>query len=491
MRLVDIIWLSLSGLREQKLRTLLTTLGVLFGSFVLAFSLSLRRGVQETIVREYSRYAGLRQIQVQQSYENKPDAKEEEQPAVQGDVSAERQARLRHEISRRIDRAESAVPVNLSAETLRRLQQLPHVKEVNPDVTINGKAGLENKVEDVFIHSAPVDDEQLRKRLLAGDLPDSSDSKSAVVSEYLLYRLGVVDDAAIQAVLGRPLRLEYRVGSDKSSALLMLLSFTRLTTAEKNFLRKALQTPGSSSSAANTTFSKTFTIVGVLRSAAKGDPRPAYLHWWIDDVDVVLPVRAAADWFFEAPSNQKVGVGSAIVEVDDIDAVKETVAEVRKLGLRTTSLVELIEREQFTYQLMFGVMTCIAGVALLVAALGIVNTMLMSVLERTREIGVMKAVGARNRHIMTVFLVEGFLIGLTGGILGLVVAWAVSIPSNSWIHSMISERVNVNLSESIYVWPAWILVGAPLFTCAVTTCAAVFPARRAARVNPITALRHE
>ena len=491
MRLVDILWLSFSGLWQQKLRTLLTTLGVLFGSFVLAFTLSMRRGVQETIVREYSRYAGLRQIQVQQSYENAPNPKEQEQPAVQGDMSAERQARLRNEIARRTKRTEAAVPVKLSGETLHSLQQLPHVKEVSPDVTINGRAALESKAEEVFIHSAPVADEQLRKRLLAGDLPDSSDSKSAVVSEYLLSRLGVDDDAALQAVLGRPLRLEYRAGSDKLSELRMLLNSNFLSSAEKNFLRKALQEPRPSSSAANTIFSKTFTIVGVLRGAAKGDPRPAYLHWWMDDVDVVLPVRAAADWFFEAPANQKKGLGSALLEVDDIEAVKDTVAEVRKLGLRPTSLVELIERHQFTVLLMFGAMTCIAGVALLVAALGIVNTMLMSVLERTREIGVMKAVGARNSQIMTVFLVEGFLIGLTGGILGLVAAWAVSIPSNAWVRALLSERMNVHLTESIYVWPPWLLIGAPLFTCAVTTCAAVFPARRAARVNPITALRHE
>src|SRR5262245_45471611 len=77
MRQADLLRLSLSALYQQKLRTLLTMLGVLFGSFVLVFSLSMGRGVQETIVHEYSRYAGLRQIDVNPNYESPPAAVEE------------------------------------------------------------------------------------------------------------------------------------------------------------------------------------------------------------------------------------------------------------------------------------------------------------------------------------------------------------------------------------------------------------------------------
>src|SRR6516164_8703634 len=98
MRLGDIFWLSLSALSQQKLRTLLTTLGVLFGSFVLVFSLSMGRGVQETIVREYSRYAGLRQVDVGPTYEapKAPDA--EQKVEVKGQMSDEKRERLRQEI---------------------------------------------------------------------------------------------------------------------------------------------------------------------------------------------------------------------------------------------------------------------------------------------------------------------------------------------------------------------------------------------------------
>jgi putative ABC transport system permease protein len=130
-------------------------------------------------------------------------------------------------------------------------------------------------------------------------------------------------------------------------------------------------------------------------------------------------------------------------------------------------------------------------VALIVAALGIINTMLMSVLERTREIGIMKAVGARDSHIRAIFLVEGSFIGLIGGLFGLLLSWAASLPGDAWVRSLIATRLNVRLQESIFVFPAWLVLGAPLFAVAITTLAAVYPAHRAARVNPITTLRHE
>jgi putative ABC transport system permease protein len=119
------------------------------------------------------------------------------------------------------------------------------------------------------------------------------------------------------------------------------------------------------------------------------------------------------------------------------------------------------------------------------------NTMLMSVLERVREIGVMKAVGAEERHIRRIFLVEGALVGLTGGLLGLLLGWVLSLAADPWVRSLVEQKLTVRLEESIFAFPWWLLLGVPLFSCLVTTLAAVYPARRASRVNPVEALRHE
>lgn len=515
MRFADILRLSLSALYQQKARTLLTTLGVLFGTFVLIFSLSLGQGVQETIVREYQRYAGLRQIEVYPKYESSPSEKVE----VPGEMSEEKRERLRQQILRQGPRDPERVEgVRLTPDQLQRLREIAHVKAVVPSVFLNGRVIFNQKVEQVSMHSALPDHPGLRARIVAGEFLRAADGDAVVVTEYLLYRLGIVDDAAVRRVLGQKLRFDYQTGTSKPHLLLTLLGAGRpkvaleeqelldkvlrqlpaaldqldLTPAEKEVLKQTLRPPPTPKRwPEGVTITREFTIVGVLRSAVEDEKR-RFHDWWMDMVDLVLPIQTAVDLFFEVPNHRDTGIDRLLLEADSSEHVKAISREVASLGLRAHSLVELIEREQFTYLLLFAVMNCIAAVALLVAALGIVNTMLMAVLERTREIGVMKAVGARNRHVQMIFLFEGALIGLVGGLIGLLAGWAVSFPADAWVRALIQERMeHVKLEASLFVWPAWLVLSGPFFAGLVTTLAAVYPARRAARVNPITALRHE
>src|SRR5207248_5009508 len=177
--------------------------------------------------------------------------------------------------------------------------------------------------------------------------------------------------------------------------------------------------------------------------------------------------------------------------VDREQNVKEVKQRVQELELNGFDALEYIERERLMYLLIFGAMTCIAAVALLVAALGIANTMLMSVLERTREVGIMKAVGAGNRHVQAIFLLEGAMIGLFGGGVGLLLGWAASFPGDAWVRGMVTRDLKIELKEAIFVFPPWLVLAVLLFALLVTTLAAVYPARRAAKVNPVSALRHE
>jgi putative ABC transport system permease protein len=136
-------------------------------------------------------------------------------------------------------------------------------------------------------------------------------------------------------------------------------------------------------------------------------------------------------------------------------------------------------------------MSVVALIALLVAAIGITNTMLMSVLERFREIGVMKALGARDSQVQALFLMEGALIGAVGGLIGLAAAWGSSFPADAWLRVQVNQRLNVKLDGSLFAFPWWLLVGGPVFAVLVTTLAAYYPARRAIRIDPVQALRHE
>jgi ABC-type lipoprotein release transport system permease subunit len=103
----------------------------------------------------------------------------------------------------------------------------------------------------------------------------------------------------------------------------------------------------------------------------------------------------------------------------------------------------------------------------------------------------MTAVGARDGHTPRVFRLAGALIGLVGGLLGVLLGWAASFPGDAWVRSTVESGLQIKLQESVFAFPWWLTAGVPAFACLVTTLAAYYPARRAARVNPVAALRHE
>jgi putative ABC transport system permease protein len=514
VRVADIVGLALSSLWQQKVRTLLTMLGVVFGSFVLAASLSINQGVQETINREAHRSDFLRRIDVRPQWHSVGAELPEEDVPVQGAMSEAKRQRLRkaiHEHQTRFGASQAWVPI--TQEKLRALAALPHVESVVPVVYLHGFALLDRQAEGADVASVQADAPHFRQRIVAGRFFEHNNERAVVVSEFLLYRLGLLDDASMPTVLGKKLRLEFRSGlreagfnvhllkpkgevSREEAAALDKLSkqlpavldkLDLLTEVEIALLRRAARERRPSG---GELYAEEFTIVGVLRLTTEEEEKGPW-HPLRGAADVNLPVGTATELFFRLPGGEQQGVDQAVVLVDREENVKEVALQVKALGLNGFSAVEFVERERLMYLLIFGGMTCVAAVALLVAALGIANTMLMSVLERTREIGIMKAVGAGNGQLQLIFLLEGALLGLVGGGLGLLLGWAASFPADAWLRSMVLRDLKIELKEAIFVFPPGLNAAVLLFAVLVTTLAAVYPARRAARVDPVAALRHE
>jgi putative ABC transport system permease protein len=228
----------------------------------------------------------------------------------------------------------------------------------------------------------------------------------------------------------------------------------------------------------------------VVRQAVEADWKDKW-DQLNSNADVLLPVGTAEEIYFDRPEAAKAGIDYVSLLVDNEQNARGVTKEVTALGLSARSPLEYIDRERLIYLLIFSTMSIVAAVALVIAGLGIANTMLMSVLERTREIGIFKAVGAGDWHVQAIFLIEGAVIGLAGGGLGLLLAWVASVPIDSWVRSMVSRDLKIDLKESLFVFPWWLTAGAVVFAALVTTLAAVYPARRAARVEPLKALRHE
>jgi putative ABC transport system permease protein len=524
VRWIDLLRLPLAALGQQKIRTCLTTMGVVFGAFVLAASLSIDEGVQRTIEREANKGDVSRKVTVYAGW-RPTEPKKADDVKVAGRMSPERRERIRKILAERALQSDSPQEqVNLTQERLGELSRLPHVRLMIPIVGGRVVATLGNRPEEASVLSGAGEDPEFRKRVVVGRTFESDDERSVLLSEMFAHRIGLVDDADLEQVLGRPLRIEIRSqedgpsfyvsianrprggggrdrdrdrdrGRDEQAALRQLawqlpgaLDALSLTDDERAILKEAIECEPAKADSGVVV--EDFRVVGIFREMNDDERKEAWSQFPAD-ADLVLPRATAVDFALRDSAYREQGLGQAVLFIDDVRNVKEVEGKVEALGLRSHSAHDFIERQRLTYLLIFGGMTCVAGVALLVASLGIANTMLMSVLERRREIGIMKAVGAADWQLQAVFIIEGALIGLVGGALGLLLAWSISFPGDAWVRSMVQRDMKIDLTGSIFAFPAWIGTTVVLFTLGVTIVAALYPARRAAKVDPVTALRHD
>ena len=188
-----------------------------------------------------------------------------------------------------------------------------------------------------------------------------------------------------------------------------------------------------------------------------------------------------------------------VVRASSRETTNDVSAAIADLGYQTDGVGDFLNQLNRFFGTMRLMLGGIGGIALVVAAFGVANTMSMAVLERTKEIGLMKAIGARDRDVLAVFLLEAGLVGLCGGAAGVGFSLVLQSLINQAIQNTPSDSMSTALlpfnpallSDALIVIPPELMIGALVLASLVGLLAGFFPALRASQMSPLEALRQE
>ena len=228
-------------------------------------------------------------------------------------------------------------------------------------------------------------------------------------------------------------------------------------------------------------------VTGVL--SRKGSDADWTIFMTLDEV------KAMNEWANGVKINyNKSGYNQVIVTVDDPKNALEIADQITEMGFQAFSPQDFVQGINNFYGILQVIFGGVGAISLLVAAIGIANTMTMSILERTREIGLMKAVGATNRDVLGIFLGEAAGIGFLGGLGGVLFGWlagqAINVVAIVYLAGQASQQGGAPPSVAVYT-PLWLPIFALLFSTLIGMLSGLYPALRAATMIPVMALKYE
>lgn len=485
MSFLDILHLALRNLRQAKLRATLTTMGVIVGVAVIVTMMSFGLGLQRNMLDRFRALDFFNEIQVFGQ-------------GLSSLAGLDRSSRG-PEGERRNDRRSEKTPTRILDDAgVKEIAAIPGVAYVEPSVNINVFVRANGKLRSSNIGGANIPNAATRfQHFAAGKMISSPTAGEAVVSERFIKDFGY--DKPADAI-GKTLELLAPPSENKSQ--------NKKDEEEDtpNFFGIPLDDPGLDESNPDVE-TRTFVIAGVLGEIKEGVGQGG-LRGLFPSAQIYIPLQMAHDWSVQhrtpmgqvalalarrggnLSEGQNEGYEAAVVRVTDPKHLTEVRQKITELGFGSFSIVDEIDQIRTVFLIIDSVLGLLGGISLLVASFGIANTMIMSILERTREIGIMKAIGAEDREIKLIFFVEAAVIGVVGGILGVLIAWGIDGIANRLAYRFILKPQGASFID-FFSLPIYLSVGAILFALMVSILAALYPASRAARIDPVRALRHD
>ena len=468
MKFIDLLLMSLGNLSRRKMRTVLTILGVLIGTTSVVTMISLGIGLNELTFETIDKSVSLKSIEVYPM-------------SIYG-----------------MDGAQQSKDVYIKDETINKLKGLEHVESVSPILELDGVT-LKQGVYEASVTITGVSDEYLDNMKLAfGTKPSHNDKElKLAVGKSLterFYNVKTKKAFAYTNDIKDLADIDYKKGT-----FFIVYPNPEQPTPQTNSSSGA-ETANSESTAEAAVKKYIANISGV--EAGEGEQvgdytsNTMYSSGVYANVDVLIsnlrriygkkPIPGQPVYKNGKPYSYII-YNKAIVNVDSIDNVVKVQKLIKEMGFEAMAEMEWLQQSQNQTKTMQATLGGIGAVSLFVAAIGIANTMMMSIYERTKEIGIMKVLGCDMNRIRDMFLIESGFIGLFGGVSGVILSYIVAFIINKLGVAEFFFYMTGDLARI----PLWLAAVAIVFAVIVGMLAGALPARRAMSLSPLAALRNE
>jgi ABC-type antimicrobial peptide transport system permease subunit len=467
MKIPDLAELALRNLRESLLRNSLTTVGISVGVASLVAMLSLGIGLQQLAGRRLGKSGLFDTVIVSSRREMRGMSREEER---NGPAPGE---------SRVLDEA-----------ARQEIEHLPNVLEAYPDIRFNTELRYEDKPHLTTVSALPAS----ANTNDAFEGMQGSYFSSDTAPEAILQKSFAAELLGKTAKLGAPEAGVAELAGPLLGKELIMRYAQRETTPSPVSASPISASPGDA--LAGTAYSvvsreQKLTIVGVSDLDPESMRGPGRAK-------VFLPLKLAESLHVMQPTelrevsrtagDQPV-YSSVSVKVRKPSQVQTVENAIKKMGFTTFSILDASRSIQTFFKVLDVFLGIFGSLALAVASIGIVNTLVMAILERRREIGIMKAIGASDGDVKKLFFAEAGAMGILGGVVGVVLGWGIG--------KIINAGTNVYLrsqslpADNFWAVPWWLVLFAIGFALLVSLISGLYPAGRAARLDPVQALRYE
>jgi putative ABC transport system permease protein len=455
MKLYDVTDLAFRNLRESVFRNSLTTIGISVGVASLVAMLSLGIGLQQLASRRL------------------------EKSGLFDTVIATSRRDLRNFREQREEGPPPAESPSLDEPARKRIERIPGVVEAYPDIRFVTDVRYDGKPHLTMVAGVPF---SAKSNNDAFEGMQGSFFSSEAAPEVILQK------SFAEELLG----MTPKPGTDNTNIaeLAKPLLGRELTMRYAERSSSPTSSAGQSDGAAYSVVphEQTLKIVGLTDldpDSMRGTARAR----------VFLPLKLVQNFHImpsslrDTSASDSASYTSLSVRVGTPNQVPAVEDAIKKMGFGAFSLVDATRSMRQFFAVLDGFLAIFGSLALAVASIGIVNTLVMAILERRREIGIMKAIGASDADVRGLFFAEAGAMGLVGGAVGVTLGWAIG--------RLINFGTNIYLERQHFppaqIWsvPLWLVLGAIAFSIGVSLLSGLYPAARAARLDPVQALRYE